>query len=433
MTRRTWRAGAATVALGALVLTGCAGGDDAGGTLATGEVPEEDATLTVWTFLPGNYEAGAEAYEQVVAGFEELHPQITVDLVDMPYPTYFDQVRSSTVSQTGPDVVTMYGGAQAYSYRDGLYPLQDAIDESLDGDLRYVDENYSPDGNLYIVPTGTYGYAVAVNQALFDEAGIDPEEALGDWDALLESCGSLEAAGIQPFAAGWQDGFLLETFLYMFTSQIMDDETLQSWTAGELPLTDPLFADALQYVLDMDEAGCFGGEAALGQSMYDDSFNQYFAGDAAMMATGSLSTAQQGYEAQEGTTVMAFPQVPTSTHEAPMIDAGAEAGWSVTRWTEHPEAATAWVNYMASPDTQQLLWEELHLPPNLESVSVEPTTPIEEAFVPLMQNSDNHTGFAAFPLEVLAIFEREAAPLIGGDTSVDALLEEAATTFEQVG
>ncbi|MFC7766383.1 ABC transporter substrate-binding protein [Leucobacter soli] len=254
-------AGLAAVAASALALTGCSGGGGGGGgsdALTFGEVPAEDTTLTVWSFLPDNYENGADAYDQILAAFNAEYPQVEVDLVTMPYPTYFDQVRNAGVSRSGPDVITMYGGAQAYSYRNSLFPLQDALDPA--NDIRYIDENFSRDGNLYIVPTGAYGYALLVNQDLFEQADVDPETALATWDGLIDTCKTLDAAGIQPFAAGWQDGFLLETLLYMISSQLMDSDTLAKWTAGELPLSDPLFTTVIERVLEMNEAGCFGGE-----------------------------------------------------------------------------------------------------------------------------------------------------------------------------
>ena len=35
----------------------------------------------------------------------------------MPYGTYFDQLRISVLARSGPDVITMYGASQAYSYK----------------------------------------------------------------------------------------------------------------------------------------------------------------------------------------------------------------------------------------------------------------------------------------------------------------------------
>lgn len=423
--------GAATVAvaaISALLLAACSNGGSAPADAPGGDVPDTETTLKVWSFLPGNYDEGPKAYDEIAAGFNKKFPNVTVDIVDMPYPTYFDQIRNATVAQKGPDVVTMYGGAQAYSYKNGLFPLQDSLDPEVKENLKFVDDNYSPDGNLYILPTGTYGYALLVNQDQFAEGGVDPKTGLKDWASLLETCKTLSAKGIQPIASGWKDGFLFETFMYMISSQMMDDPTLKKWTAGDIDVDSELFQKATGYIMDMNEAGCFGGAEALGRSMYNDAFDQYDAGKAAMMATGSLDTAQGSSEVVPSTTVMPLPQVPDSKFDS-FIDAGAEAGWSVTKWTKSPEAAVAFVNYLGSPEAQQILWDTIGVPPNLTSLSVEGTTPIQKEFLSLMQNENNHTGFASFPLTVLAVLERNAAPLIGGTMTPEGFLGQAQSAF----
>jgi hypothetical protein len=45
----------------------------------------------------------------------------------------------------------------------------------------------------------------------------------------------------------------------------------------------------------------------------------------------------------------------------------------------------------------------------------------------------DHTGFEAYPLTVLAVYERNAAPLIGGTMSVPTFTSQAETAFKQSG
>lgn len=424
--------GIAAVAAATIALTGCSGGGGAKtDTLTyTDQVPKEDATLQVWSFLPGNYEGGAEAYKEVIAAFNKKYPQVTVKLTDMPYSTYWDQLRNSGVSRSGPDVVTMYGGAQAYSYRNSLFPMQDAMSPEVEKDLRYIDENYSKDGNLYMLPVGAYGYALITNQSLFEKAGLDAKKSLATWDGLLSACTTLSDKGIPAFASGWQDGIQLETLLYMISSQLMDTETLAKWTKGELPFDDPIFHTVIDRVLEMNKAGCFGGEEALGKAMYNDAFDQFDSGKAAMSLGGGLDRAENDYKTIPSLTVIPLPQVPESKHES-LIDAGADAGWAVTKWTKHPEAANAFVNFLAGPEAQQILWDKVHVVPNNNAVDVELTTPMQKVYIPLIMNPENHTGFSSFPLELLAVVERNAGPLVSGKMTVDEFFDQANRAYEK--
>ncbi len=412
----------------ALLLTGCSAAGNASSHLTADAVPKEKTTLTVWSFLPQNYDGGPAAYKEVIGDFQKKYPQVSVNLVNMPYPTYFDQVRNATIARKGPDVVTMYGGAQAYSYKNGLYPLQDAMTPDVKKNLKFVADNYSSDGNLYMLPTGTYGYAMLTNPSLFAKAGIDPKAGLADWKSFLATCTAMDAKGIQPIASGWKDGFLFETFMYMISSQMMDDATLKEWVAGKVNIDSSLFQKATARIVEMNDAHCFGNQDALGRNMYDDAFNQFYSGKAAMAATGSLSTAEKAAGDVPGASVMPLPQVPES-HFTSLIDAGAEAGWSVTRWTKSPAAATAFVNYLAGAEAQSILWKKVGVPPNRSDIPVTGTTDMQNAFLPLIENKENHSGFPAFPLTVLAVFERNAAPLIGGTMTQKTFLEQAQSAF----
>lgn len=433
ISRRRGLVGATAISCLALLLAACGTttGTATTSSSLTAPVPKTKVTLTVWTFMPGEYTNGAAAYNDVVKAFEAKYPQVTVKLVNIPYPTYFQRVRDATIARTGPDVITMYGGAQAYSYRNGLDPLQNGMQPAIKSDLKFVKDNESKDGNLYILPTGTYGYALMVNKNLFAKAHLDPATALQSWPSFLSACKALSAKGIQPIASGWKDGYMFETFMYMMSSQMMDPTTLAQWVAGKIQVSAPMFVAATNDILAMNKAGCFGNVAAsLGRNMYDDAFNQYFAGQTAMMVTGNVSTAETAFQHVPNSTIMRLPQVPGSKYTS-LIDAGAETGWGITKWTKLPQAADAFVNFLAGPQAQQIIFANVGVAPNLTNVTVQGVNAAQNAYLPLVENPVNHTGFEAFPLTVLAVYERNAAPLISGTMSVTTFTSQAETAFQQ--
>ena len=424
---------AAASAIGglALLLASCSGSSTASPTGLTKPVPKTKVTLTVWSFMPGEYSNGVAAYKAVVNAFEAKYPQVKVNLVNIPYPTYFQRVRDATIARKGPDVITMYGGAQAYSYRNGLLPLQHGMQPSIKANLKFVQDNYSKDGNLYILPTGTYGYALMVNKTLFAKAHLNPATALSSWPNFLAACRQMNAKGIQPIASGWKDGYMFETFMYMMSSQMMSKAALANWVAGKTQVNAPMFVSATNDIVAMNKAHCFGNVAAsLGRNMYDDSFNQYYAGKTAMMVTGDISTAETSFQHVPNSTIMRLPQVPGSKYTN-LIDAGAETGWGVTKWTKIPQAADAFVNFIAGPQAQKIIFNMVGVPPNLSDVTVQAKNAAQRAYIPLVENPVNHTGFEAFPLTVLAVYERNASSLISGSMSVSAFTSQAETAFEQ--
>lgn len=393
-------------------------------------VPNTAASIEVWSFLPGNYEAGEQAFAEAVASFNVQYPQVRVNITEMPYGTYFDQLRISLLAQSGADVVTMYGASQAYSYKDGLLPLETAIDPELLGSLRFVPENYSADGHLYALPTGTYGYALLANNDIFAQAGIDPHKGLATWDALLTTCRTLAQQGIEPISSGWRDGFLLETYIYMISSQLMSPKKLQDWVSYRFEMDDQLFVETMNYVVAMRDAGCFGGEAALGRNMFDDTINRYSTGKAAMVTISTVGGADWASGGVPNSSGHLLPMVPTSPNP-PMLDSGAEAGWAITKWSEHPEAALAFVSHMAEPATQAAFARLTNVPGNTQGSTIEIQSDLQRQLLALYSIPANHTGFAVFPLPVLAVIERNAVPLMSGDMDVTRFLDAAQRAFRR--
>lgn len=107
-------------------------------------------------------------------------------------------------------------------------------------------------------------------------------------------------------------------------------------------------------VVDMRDAGCFGGDDTLGCSMWDDMIGCCSTGDAAMVAVGSVGAAGWATCEQPAThqhTCLPPTAPPTFPNDL-MINAGTETGWAVTCWAENPEAALAFVSHVAGDDAQ---------------------------------------------------------------------------------
>lgn len=385
----------------------------------------ESVTLEVWSWLPNDHENGPDTYAQIFDAFEDANPGVTIELTASPYTTFWDSWRNASIAQVGPDVISMYGGATAGGYASSLVPLQDLLSPETAENLRFIDSTVSPDGNLYVAPAGSYAYYLLYNAEMLSDAGLDPDQAFATWDDLLATCEALSAQGTTPFASGWSDGYELEGYMYIFMTQLLDDEGFESFVTGQLPLTDERFAEGMNHIVEMNEAGCFS-EESLGMTMYYDAFDEVIAGEAVAFPAGGGDTAVSAEENNgEGSMVVApFPMVPGSPHER-ISDAGPNQGWSVTNWAVDQDLAVALIEHILSPESQQLLWENTDLPPNRSDLAVESDHPLFDDYLGIIEHPTNRTTFMAFTDAALAIFQREASNLIAGRTSVEAILEEA--------
>jgi ABC-type glycerol-3-phosphate transport system substrate-binding protein len=203
---RVLLAGVATAAtLGALV--GCSAGDGGGGS-------DGKLELRVATFPPGADAAAYDAFAEQEKQFEEEHPDI--DIIGVEYewegPTFAVQLAGGSL----PDVFTVpFTDSKTLLENDQLMEVTAEIRE-----LGYED-NFNPvildgvtgpDGKIYGFPRQAYAMGLHYNRALFEAAGLDPDQPPTTWDEVRQYAKQIhDATGKAGYAqmainntGGWQ-------------------------------------------------------------------------------------------------------------------------------------------------------------------------------------------------------------------------------------
>src|SRR4051812_30717007 len=202
---RVLLAGVATLAtVGALVGCSAAGGDAASG----------KTELRVATFPPGADKAAYDAFAAQEKQFEKEHPDIDVIGVEYEWegPTFAVQLAGGSL----PDVFTVPFTDAKTLLENGQ--LMDVTKEVTD--LGYADK-FNPiilegvqdaDGNIFGFPRQAYAMGLHYNRALFEAAGLDPDNPPTTWDEVREAAKAIsEATGKAGYAqmtmnntGGWQ-------------------------------------------------------------------------------------------------------------------------------------------------------------------------------------------------------------------------------------
>jgi multiple sugar transport system substrate-binding protein len=186
----------------ALLLAACGGG---GGAAPTGEeAAAATGPITIWH---SNNAEEIEWATSVVDAWNADHPEEQVEALEIPAGESSEEVITAAITagntpcliyNTAPAAVPAFqrqGGLIAVdSFPDG----RDFVSERV-GDR--AEQYVSPDGQLYQIPWKTNPSMIFYNKALFEQAGLDPENPpLATYEEFLETSRTIVESGAAQYA-----------------------------------------------------------------------------------------------------------------------------------------------------------------------------------------------------------------------------------------
>ncbi|GAT72167.1 ABC transporter extracellular-binding protein YurO [Microbacterium sp. HM58-2] len=209
--------------------------------------PEYSGELSILTKFGGD---PLDAYfEDLAAEYEELHPEVKIELIQETDQSIKDKTKTLTASQALPDIFFTWTGNWAENFvRGGIAAdLTEVIAPGTEWGDTFGEGSLSAfeyDGRYYGIPLYNNGKFMGYSKAAFAAAGI---EVPTTFEELIESCGPLRDAGYEPIAFGNKDGwpalhYLQQLFAYNVPSDVLhadfDPETA-TWD-------DPGYVTALE-------------------------------------------------------------------------------------------------------------------------------------------------------------------------------------------
>jgi raffinose/stachyose/melibiose transport system substrate-binding protein len=184
------------------------------------------------------------------------------------------------------------------------------------------------------------------NKTIFAQNGLTPPTT---WPQLVQDAATLQAKGIQPFAASGLQGWPITRLISGYLYSSLGADALQKVQSGKVKLTDPRYVAAAQAVADLGSKGYFGqGVATLDYNPAQDLFLQ---GKAAMFYMGSwalrdLNNTSENQIGIKNVGFFPFPKVPGGVGPSPLIpmNAGQPSSLSKKKYTP---AVGSWLTYVA--------------------------------------------------------------------------------------
>ncbi|WP_300342643.1 sugar ABC transporter substrate-binding protein [Nesterenkonia sp.] len=381
----------------AVLLSGCGDGGDGGDGDRGGQGGEEEVTLR---FVWWGSDARHQNTEEIIAAFEDEHPNITIEPTYSEWDGYWDTLATQTAAGDAPDIIQMdelY--LREYADRGALLELTDVDVSQFD---ETVVESGSADGGLYGVTLGINAFTILANPDLFEQAGVEmPDESTWTWEDYQQIAGEISENLDGAWGSGNFDetgGF--QTWARQHGGHLSDED-------GQLGFDAATAESYFQLFLDMMHDGAAPPASAMSE-------DQAVSPDQSMTTTGEVAmrpwwsnqavalTESSGAELE----LLRFP-----SHTGQAADA---APWykssmflSVSSGTEHPEEAQEFVDFFVNSEEAAMIdMAERGIPPNAE---------IRET---ITEQLDGAQLRVAEYIEDLAddLGEAEPVPAMGGST-----------------
>lgn len=310
------------------------------------------------------------AYEEVAEAFMEQHPDITIEIDQMGWGDYWDDLTRRLAVGDAPDVWTNHVAFFLdFAERGQMMPLDDRIAESdvidLDAFMPGLDELFVYDGNTYGLPKDWDTIAVLYNREHLAEAGIDEAE-LQDLTWNPDDGGSFQELaarltvdengvrgdedGFDPnnidrygYGVDWDGVTWGQTQFSHFPHSL--GWTFHDETGTEFYYDDQRLASTFEWFQDMISAGY--------KMPYEDAVdvNELFvAGETSLTTDGSWMIGWYVDGMDDNLGFAPLPAGPEGRNS--MFNGLSDAVWA---GTDHPEEAWKWVEFLASPEAQEIV------------------------------------------------------------------------------
>lgn len=351
------------------------GGDE---TAASGDATS--GAIDWWGWTPES--AVAEEY---ITAFNAEYPDIEVNFRQIPIDTYEQTIRPALASDTGPDVFDIAPGAQFVLYEGQAAVVEPAVEEALGDDW---EEHLAPigvagltndDGELKAVSIGsTFAGPVWINQALFEQVGVEPPTTVDEW---IEVCETFRSNDIGCFIHGASQVAFNQDAIQALADTIQPG-LFTAATIGEARWTDPDLVTAFETWGRLFEEGVMQ-EGALGLQQYPDANNGFMSQQYAMVMMGTWymqftrpSNMEPAIEAAGVANPEPFTMVPipfpaaTSDATPGAMFGDSNYGLAVSNSSDNQAAATTFAVWMGTSEAgQQTVADALNDIPALSGVT----------------------------------------------------------------
>ena len=350
----------ATIAV-LLVLTLCLGLFAACGNKANDQV-----TISLMTLSSED-----KAYFNVLADkFHDLHPNITVNIINTPYDDFDSKLQTMISSGTAPDIFTHAQIMGFYDFvgRDMVADLTPYIQKyKFDGAALGIPQNILNlgvvDGKTYGIPLNVYTSVMLYNKDLFDAAGVayppsDYSDTSWTVDAMVQKAKDVLAgnpSGTYGILWDWSGDSPIQDPEYLSGMQLLNMNPGDPAYAISSNMLDPKIIAAYQGISDMANVE----KVSLSQSQIlslqggNSDADPFITGKIAMSVGGAWIMYSVG-DCPFNVGIAAIPIGANPDQRSVLYT----DPYCVSKDSKHPDEAFQFIQFMAQPENQEIIVTE---------------------------------------------------------------------------
>jgi multiple sugar transport system substrate-binding protein len=301
--------------------------------------------------------------QAIVDAFHTLEPKITVKVTVSDWDTYWDKLQTGLAGGAAPDVFAMDGPLfPDYASRDVLLDLTPYIGAEgypLTALNELAVKDFTIDGKQMGLPRDLNVIALFYNKDLFDKANVPYPDDTWDWDKLV-------AVGKQLTLDTNKDGKPDQWGLYTETTDMENYWSSLVWQNGgdilapdgkSIVLDQPAGSGGIQFLQDL----IWKDKVVPDPALFAETGDAFEQGKAAMEVNGSWLVAT------DEAAGLKFGIAPLPKGPAGRVTSVNPTGAVISKSSKSPDAAWAFVKYLASPAAQQKIMAlKASLPVNTE-------------------------------------------------------------------
>lgn len=398
---------------GTLVLASCGAGTASPEGTAEPGSPSGEVTMRVYPLLG---EGDQEFWAGHIAAFQEEYPDVEVRVDVQPWAEREQSLTTAIAGGAAPDIAYMVPDELGQFVAQGVVePLTDRLEQ--DGYRQNALDAVTIDGELYGAPILTSAIPGVCDGQVLEQAGIEAPPTT--WDELMEMGPKLKENGHYATHFIAANESTLNTTFYPWVWQAGGSVFEEDGTPN---FDSPEAAEALQFLVDLSEAGFVSAD----EVTVNPPLEQTPVGRREVACIYYMDPIY--VEPLWGEDTVVAPPLSNKTDTI----YGTVGSYALLNTSENKDAATAWLNFITSPDVMSDLDKQAGYYPPREDATVEfPEGSVQAEVGKYVDNTDAGPVVAG-AREAQGVVAPEIQAAVLGSKTVEQALADAQSAAESV-